>query len=70
MDVEAQSLIVFKVHSFTAPMMAVNPAAPVASLIVVCGLSFIVNDDIRGQFEESRQKQRVYPAGASKFKSR
>ena len=70
MAVDAQSLIVFNVHSFTAPMMAANPAAPVASLIVVCELNFIVNDDIRGQVDQPSQKQRVYPAGVSKFKAR
>jgi hypothetical protein len=56
--VEAQPLNVLNGHSFTAPNRAATTTAAVASRILICGLNFIVNDDIRGQGASTKQNSR------------
>lgn len=56
--VDAPPLNVFNGHSFTAPNMATNTTAQVASRIVISALNFIMNDDIRGQGTCKKQNSR------------
>ena len=56
--VDAQPLNALNGHSFTAPDMAANTTAQVASRIVISGLNFIMNDDIRGQGACTKQNSR------------
>ena len=65
--VEAQPLNVLNGHSFTVPNMAANTTAQVAIRIVISGLDFIMNDDIRGQgacTKQNRKDVNAFPVDA------